>query len=110
MLHCAIKMPQFGNRIVVGTADYRHVKEFKDQMNQREEAIAQWKVERDQRQEKLEILQTHIENLSRRNSETSLKSANPPVSAEEPQKDTKKVTPEVVTKAKNPSCTRCLIQ
>ncbi len=66
-------MPIFGNRVVVGTADYRHIKEFKDGMNQREEALAQWSEEKQKRKEQLEILQTRID-ASRRNSLNSQKS------------------------------------
>ena len=63
-------MPLFGNRVVVGTANVKHIKEFKDDINQRESALAEWELEREKRKEKLEVLQTQIV-LSRRNSTIS---------------------------------------
>jgi hypothetical protein len=67
-------MPLFGNRIVVGTANVKHIKEFKDDISQRECALAEWEVERAKRKDKLEVLQTQI-ILSRRNSDISQRSA-----------------------------------
>jgi len=67
-------MPLFGNRIVVGTANVKHIKEFKDDISQRECALAEWEVERTKRKDKLEVLQTQI-SLSRRNSDISQRSA-----------------------------------
>ena len=66
-------MPLFGNRVVVGTANVKHMKEFKEDINQRESALAEWELERERRKEKLEVLQTQIV-LSRRNSSVSQKS------------------------------------
>ena len=63
-------MPVFGNRVVVATANAKHIKKFNEEMNAREDALAEWKVQRKERKEKLEILQEHI-NVSRRNSAVS---------------------------------------
>ena len=63
-------MPLFGNRVVVGTANVKHIKEFKDGISQRESALAEWEIEREKRKEKLEVLQTQI-SQSRRNSDVS---------------------------------------
>ena len=38
------KMPKgqvFGNRVVVKTGDYKHIQKFKNEVNQREEALGQ---------------------------------------------------------------------
>ena len=66
-------MPLFGNRVVVGTANVKHIKEFKDGISQRESALAEWEIEREKRKEKLEVLQIQI-SQSRRNSDVSQKS------------------------------------
>jgi len=67
-------MPVFGNRVVVATADVKHIKEFKTGINQREEALAQWGSEREKRKQNLEVLQCHIE--SRRASMVSVSTSS----------------------------------
>ena len=61
----------FGNRVVVSTADYKHVQKFKNEVNQREEALANWQKEQKERKERLEVFQEVIR--SRRNSAVSIK-------------------------------------
>lgn len=67
-------MPLFGSRIVVGTANVKHIKEFNEGIAQREESLAQWEKEKQKRKEQLEILQKEIQDRSRRNSLVSQKS------------------------------------
>ena len=81
-------MPVFGNRVVVGTASVKHIKKFNEEMNAREDALAEWKVERKERKEKLEVLQDQI-NQSRRNSTISELSLHKAAAAmAETEKDT----------------------
>lgn len=67
-------MPVFGSRVVVGTANVKHIKEFNEDIAQREESLAQWEKEKQKRKEQLEVLHKEIEDRSRRNSIVSQKS------------------------------------
>ena len=71
----------FGNRVVVSTADYKHIQKFKNEVNQREEALAQWQKEQKERKERLEVFNEVIR--SRRNSAISMRSANIDIAANE---------------------------
>ena len=42
-------MPVFGNRMVVGTANYKHIQEHKAEMDQRETKLGEWEDEKRQR-------------------------------------------------------------
>ena len=50
-------MPLFGNRMVVGTAHYKHIKEKKKEFFDRESKLGRWVSERKERKEKLRVLQ-----------------------------------------------------
>ena len=77
----------FGNRVVVSTADYKHVQKFKNEVNQREEALANWQKEQKERKDRLEVFQEVIR--SRRNSAVSIKETTLPPSEEEVEADVK---------------------
>lgn len=77
----------FGNRVVVSTADYKHVQKFKNEVNQREEALANWQKEQKERKDRLEVFQEVIR--SRRNSAVSIKETTLPPSESEAEKDDK---------------------
>ena len=70
----------FGNRVVVSTADYKHVQKFKNEVNQREEALANWQKEQKERKDRLEVFQEVIR--SRRNSAVSIKETTLPPESE----------------------------
>jgi len=70
----------FGNRVVVSTADYKHIQKFKNEVNQREEALANWQKEQKERKERLEVFQEVIR--SRRNSAVSIKETTSEKAAE----------------------------
>lgn len=46
-------MPVFGNRMVVQTANYKHVQKVKEDMEKREEALGKWSEEKAARIERL---------------------------------------------------------
>lgn len=50
-------MPLFGNRMVVATANYKHIKEKKKEFFDRETRLGRWVAERKERKEKLKELQ-----------------------------------------------------
>ena len=50
-------MPLFGNRVVVATANYKHIKEKKKDLFDRETRLGRWVSERRERKEKLKELQ-----------------------------------------------------
>ena len=50
-------MPLFGNRMVVATANYKHIKEKKKEFFDRESRLGRWVSERKERKEKLRELQ-----------------------------------------------------
>ena len=50
-------MPLFGNRVVVATANYKHIKEKKKDLFDRETRLGRWVAERKERKEKLKELQ-----------------------------------------------------
>ena len=77
----------FGNRVVVSTADYKHVQKFKNEVNQREEALANWQKEQKERKDRLEVFQEVIR--SRRNSAVSIKETTLPPSESAAEKDDK---------------------
>lgn len=53
-------MPLFGNRMVVATANYKHIKEKKKEFFDRETRLGRWVAERKERKEKLNQLQVRI--------------------------------------------------
>ena len=59
-------MPLFGNRIVVATANYKHIKEKKKEFFERETSLGKWVSERSIRRQKLRELNEKIR--SRQNS------------------------------------------
>ena len=77
----------FGNRVVVSTADYKHVQKFKNEVNQREEALANWQKEQKERKDRLEVFQEVIR--SRRNSAVSIKETTLPPESEAVDADDK---------------------
>lgn len=50
-------MPLFGNRMVVATANYKHIEEKKKEFFDRESRLGRWVTERKARKEKLRELQ-----------------------------------------------------
>ena len=50
-------MPLFGNRMVVATANYKHIQEKKQEFFERESKLGKWVSERKERKEKLRALQ-----------------------------------------------------
>jgi len=66
-------MPLFGNRMVVATANYKHIEEKKKEFFERESRLGRWVTERKARKEKLRELQERIgqQNSSSLNSENS---------------------------------------
>ena len=52
-----LNMPLFGNRVVVATANYKHIKEKKKDLFDRETRLGRWVSERRERKEKLKKLQ-----------------------------------------------------
>ena len=50
-------MPLFGNRMVVATANYKHIEEKKKEFFERETRLGRWVSERKARKEKLQALQ-----------------------------------------------------
>ena len=50
-------MPLFGNRMVVATANYKHIEEKKKEIFERESRLGRWVTERKARKEKLQQLQ-----------------------------------------------------
>ncbi len=69
-------MPLFGSRMVVGTAHYKHKEEFQEDMNDREEDLAQWEKEKKERMDRLKMLNEKISS-SRRGSMVSTASDMP---------------------------------
>lgn len=57
-------MPLFGNRMVVATANYKHIKEKKKEFFDRETRLGRWVAERKERKEKLNQLQERIKRVS----------------------------------------------
>ena len=53
-------MPLFGNRMVVATANYKHIEEKKKEFFERETRLGRWVSERKARKEKLQALQVRI--------------------------------------------------
>jgi hypothetical protein len=128
-------MPVFGNRVVLETANYKHVQEFKQGITNREDALAEWSKSQKERKEKLEALKGKIIR-SRRGSNASAVSRiseqdnksvvakteedqdaakNPePVSATESVTNVQAASDEVevVTdnKSTNNPCAQCLLQ
>jgi len=76
-------MPLFGNRMVVATANYKHIEEKKKEFFDRESGLGRWVTERKARKEKLRELQERI----RQNSLHSQEDINSgrEVALEEPQ-------------------------
>lgn len=66
-------MPVFGNRMVVGTANYKHVQEFQAEVDDRETKLGNWEQEKQERKEKLRQLN---ESTKRRMSQRSALSIN----------------------------------
>ena len=62
-------MPVFGNRMVVGTANYKHIQEHKAAMDQRETKLGEWEDEKRQRLARIRELnastKVKIESLGR---------------------------------------------
>ena len=56
-------MPLFGNRMVVATANYKHIKEKKKDLFDRETRLGRWVAERKERKEKLKELQVSAKEL-----------------------------------------------
>ena len=50
-------MPLFGNRMVVATANYKHIQEKKQEFFERESRLGKWVSDRKERKEKLKVLQ-----------------------------------------------------
>ena len=107
----------FGNRVVVKTGDYKHIQKFKNDVNQREEALAQWQKEQKERKERLEVFHEVIR--SRRNSAVSIRSAtenndnedkNSPLdtNVETTDKNETKTTVEH-PEPSNTTCAQCII-
>lgn len=57
-------MPLFGNRVVVATANYKHIKEKKKDLFDRETRLGRWVAERKERKEKLKELQASFKTKS----------------------------------------------
>jgi len=57
-------MPLFGNRVVVATANYKHIKEKKKDLFDRETRLGRWVSERRERKEKLKKLQESFKTKS----------------------------------------------
>jgi len=74
-------MPLFGNRMVVATANYKHIEEKKKEFFDRESRLGRWVTERKARKEKLRELQERIGQ----NSLHSEDSAGREVALEEPK-------------------------
>lgn len=66
-------MPVFGNRMVVGTANYKHIQEHKAEMDQRETKLGEWEDEKRQRLARIRELNA---STKRRMSQKSTLSAN----------------------------------
>lgn len=64
-------MPLFGNRMVVATANYKHIRDKKKEVFERESKLGRWVKERKERKQKLQELNQRI----RENSFTSLETA-----------------------------------
>lgn len=56
-------MPLFGNRMVVATANYKHIEEKKKEFFDRESRLGRWVTERKARKEKLRELQVLFKYL-----------------------------------------------
>ena len=67
-------MPVFGNRMVVGTANVKHIAKVKKETDERETRLAKWMREKEERKKNLNILHEKI----RTNSITSTDSRAPP--------------------------------
>ena len=59
-------MPVFGNRMVVGTANYKHIQEHKAEMDDRETKLGEWEEEKRQRLQRIRELNasTKVSNLN----------------------------------------------
>jgi len=66
-------MPVFGNRMVVGTANYKHIQEHKAEVDDRETKLGEWEQEK---RERLQRIRTLNESTKRRMSQRSTLSAN----------------------------------
>ena len=58
-----LNMPLFGNRMVVATANYKHIEEKKKEFFERESRLGRWVTERKARKEKLRELQVFWNDL-----------------------------------------------
>jgi len=111
-------MPLFGNRMVVATANYKHIEEKKKEFFERESRLGRWVTERKARKEKLRELQ---ERIGHRNSLNSEESSGREVALEEPknpeilEESYESKVPEtqfIVEEEYNPHnpCSQCVIQ
>jgi len=66
-------MPVFGNRMVVGTANYKHIQEHKAEVDDRETKLGEWEQEK---RERLQRIRQLNESTKRRMSQRSTLSAN----------------------------------
>ena len=57
-------MPVFGNRMVVGTANYKHIEKVKKETEDRETKLASWMREKEERKENLKKLHDRIRQSS----------------------------------------------
>ena len=46
-------MPVFGNRMVVGTANYKHVREHQAEVDERETKLGEWEQEKRERLDRI---------------------------------------------------------
>ena len=49
-------MPVFGNRMVVGTANYKHVREHQAEVDERETKLGEWEQEKRERLDRIRQL------------------------------------------------------
>ena len=113
-------MPLFGNRIVVATANYKHIKEKKKEFFERETSLGKWVSERSIRRQKLRELNERIR--SRQNSlcpdqdhvqEVQDNQGNQEVeeqSNEQKIPDTQFIVEESESKPQKSSCGQCSLQ
>ena len=52
-------MPQFGARMVVGTANYKHIEKRKKDMEEREKKLCEWREEKARRLTRLRSIRSN---------------------------------------------------
>ena len=111
-------MPLFGNRMIVQTANYKHIQKFNKDMAEREDSLSKWFNEKTERKKNLKRLNDRIrqnsiqsgslDGASRRDSAVSVQSAG---ASSSPNRVTVPDTDHIIVEGRRKDliCGRCAI-